>query len=529
MCTPTRGQLLTGIDAARNGAVNVSSGRTLLRADLPTLADLFRANGYATGMFGKWHLGDNYPYRPQDRGFEHVVAHKGGGVGQQPDFWGNDYFDDTYFHNGAPVPHSGYCTDVWFDEATKFIEAHRDEPFFAYVATNAPHAPYLVDGRYAAPYRRQDDIPEPCFYGMITNIDENFGRLRATLSQLGIADDTLLIFMTDNGSSGGCTLDPRGFVTRGYNAGMRGKKGSYYEGGHRVSLLLRHPAGGLAGGRDVDEMCLDVDLLPTFIDLLGLTPPRTVAFDGQTLAPLLRGRRRQLDGDRVHFLQQRQSTSPPEKWTCAVMTRQWRLVGGQELYAVRDDPEQRHDVAAEHPDVLARLRAAYEDWWDEISPRLGEYCPISIGSDRENPTRLDSMDVTGDVAWNQGHVIAAIRASGTWQVRVERTGRYRISLRRWPAEIDLPIDAPASGEMVADCAYGRPDLTPVAIRPVRARAGLFGHQHTLPVAPGDHDAAFEITVEQTGRTQLDAYFVDHDGREQGAYYVYVERLERPQS
>ena len=215
LCTPTRGALMTGRRPVRNGAWATCWGRSILRRTEVTMADVFARSGYRTGMFGKWHLGDNYPYRPQDRGFQTVVAHKGGGVGQTPDFWGNNYFDDTYFRNGEPRAHEGYCTDVWFDEAARFIESAKDGPFFAYVATNAPHHPYLVADRYAEPYRRIPDIPEPDFYGMIANIDENFGRLVRQLDEWGLSENTVLIFMTDNGSSGGCRLGPAGFVAAG--------------------------------------------------------------------------------------------------------------------------------------------------------------------------------------------------------------------------------------------------------------------------------------------------------------------------
>ncbi|MXX02485.1 MAG: sulfatase-like hydrolase/transferase, partial [Gemmatimonadetes bacterium] len=218
LCTPTRGALMTGRRPVRNGAWATCWGRSILRKSETTMADVFGAAGYRTAMFGKWHLGDNYPYRPQDRGFQHVVAHKGGGVGQTPDFWGNNYFDDTYFHNGAPVEHAGYCTDVWFDEAIRFIEgcaggqsatgeAGSDAPFFVYLSTNAPHTPYLVSEEYARPYHGNPDVPEPEFCGMIANIDENFGRLRRRLAELDLEENTILIFMTDNGSSGGSELD----------------------------------------------------------------------------------------------------------------------------------------------------------------------------------------------------------------------------------------------------------------------------------------------------------------------------------
>ena len=545
LCTPTRGALMTGRRPTRNGAWATCWGRSILRKSELTMADVFRHNGYRTAMFGKWHLGDNYPYRPFDRGFEHVVAHRGGGVGQTPDFWGNNYFDDTYFHNGAPVAHSGYCTDVWFDEALRFIESHQDEPFFAYISTNAPHSPYLVEERYKQPYAGNPDIPEPAFYGMITNIDENVGRLRHRLEEMNLAENTILIFMTDNGSSGGCTLEGDEFVQQGYNAGMRGKKGSYYDGGHRVPFFIHWPAGGMVEGCDIDELTLHIDLLPTFIDLCDLDLPRDVAFDGVSLAPLLRDQAGvgydPVDfNDRAHFVQYRQSTEPPEKWTNAVMTRRWRLIRGRELYDMAADPGQRRDVAAESPDVVARLRQAHEDWWAEIEPGLSDYCPISIGSDAENPTRLDAMDVMGDVAWHQTHIVLAQKSTGRWTVDVERPGRYRFALRRWPEELDLPIDEGVSPEEARRHIYATEEGDCNTIEPTRAMLCLFaqdaeagaGHllrcpapgRYILPVHKGEREVTFEFRVEQTGVTELEAWFLDDDGEARGAYYVYVQRL-----
>jgi len=528
LCTPTRGGIMTGRRPVRNGAWATAWGRSILRQDEMTMAEVFRNSGYRTGMFGKWHLGDSYPYRPQDRGFETVVAHKGGGVGQTPDFWGNRYFDDTYFHNGQPVAHEGYCTDIWFDEATAFIEAHRDEPFFAYIATNAPHSPYFVADRYAAQYRENEEILEPEFYGMITNIDENFGRLQAKLDELGLSKRTLLIFMTDNGSSGGCSLGEGQFVSGGYNAGMRGKKGSYYEGGHRVPFFIRWPFGGMVD-RDVDELVDHVDLLPTFIELCGLTPPSPVSFDGVSVAGLLRGESRQLP-DRVHFLQYRQNTHPPEKWTNVVMTRRWRLVGGRELYDIQADPGQEKNVAAEHPDVVEGLRAAHEAWWAEIAPGLEKHCPHILGNDHENPTRLDAMDVMGDIAWDQPHVREARRTTGSWAVEVERAGRYRFSLRRWPEELGLSIDAVPTGED----APGQVDSVEVnrrhgasgenvSLRVQKAQLEIGDFEQTVEIASGAKEAVFELDLGPM-EGNLDAWFVDERGARQGAYYVYVERL-----
>ncbi len=549
LCTPTRGALMTGRRPVRNGAWATCWGRSILRKTETTMADVFGAAGYRTAMFGKWHLGDNFPYRPQDRGFQHVVAHKGGGVGQTPDFWGNNYFDDTYFHNGAPVEHAGYCTDVWFDEAIRFIEqcadgrspdpstAHSrddatssenppepDAPFFVYLATNAPHSPYLVSEEFARPYRGNPDVPEPEFCGMIANIDENFGRLRRTLAELGLEENTILVFMTDNGSSGGSELDENQYVARGYNAGMRGKKGSYYDGGHRVPFFLRWPGGSLDGGRDVDEMSLHIDVLPTFIDLCGLDAP-DVEFDGRSITPLLHGGQERLPGERVHFLQYRQDTVPPEKWTNAVMTRRWRLVRGQELYDIKADPGQRNDVAADHPGEVERLRGAHDAWWDEISPGLETYCPITLGEPAENPARLCAMDVLGDVAWHQTHITQAKESTGSWAVEIARPGRYRFSLRRWPAERDLAIDGMIPPEEARTLIYAPEDARSKAIRPVEARLSLFDEERSEPLESGDKTVEFSLAIGSTGTTVLNASFIDEQGDMQGTYYVDVERLD----
>ena len=518
LCTPSRGAIMTGHNPLRNGAWATCWGRSILRKDEVTMANVFADNGYCTGMFGKWHLGDNYPYRPQDRGFQRVVAHKGGGVGQTPDFWGNNYFDDTYFHNGEPQAHDGYCTDVWFEEAMTFIEDNKDRPFFCYVATNAPHSPYLVADRYKEPYEGNEDILEPAFYGMISNIDENVGKLDAKLDELGLRENTILIFMTDNGSSGGWRDDP----PAGYNAGMRGKKASYYDGGHRVPFFIRWPGGGIPEDRDVEDLITHMDLFPTFIDLCGLQAPDGLAFDGISVAPLLRGGAQDLP-DRTVFAQFRQNTEPPEKWRNVVMTRQWRLVHGTELYDIKADPGQQNDVADRRPEVVARLREAHEEWWREIRPRLDQYCPISLGSDAENPTCLCSMDVLGDVAWNQAHVLMAQKSTGKWCVDVEQPGRYRFSLRRWPEELGLPLDDAAESEL-AHVAPFLPDMKCCAIHPVKARLKLFDREETVAVQPGAKDAAFELQFDRTGETHLEAWFVDAEGEEQGAYYVSVERL-----
>ena len=505
LCTPTRGALMSGHNPLRNGAWATTWGRSLLRRDEVTMADIFAENGYRTGMFGKWHLGDNFPYRPQDRGFQTVVAHRGGGVGQTPDFWGNTYFDDTYFHNGKPKPHEGYCTDIWFDEAMRFIENNQDAPFFCYLATNAPHAPYRVDDAYTRPYLDNENIPHPAFYGMITNIDENMGRLLSKLDELGLSKNTILIFMTDNGSSGGWDTDSR----RGYNAGMRGRKGSYYDGGHRVPFFIRWPEGGIREDLELPHLTTHTDLLPTFTDLCNLGDPDHLAFDGISLAPLLRNEVQTLP-ERNIFVQYRQSMDPPQKWENAVLSGRWRLVRGEELYDIHSDPGQQNDIAEENAEIVQDLRRAHEEWWNEVAPGLEEVCPLVLGDDAENPTTLCAFDVLGDVAWDQSHIKQARACSGRWRVEVARPGRYAISLRRWPTELGLPIDAALADEQS------------VRLAPSQARLTIGNSEHLTDVRAGEKSADFPVAL-QRGVADLRATFLNGNGEKHGAYYVRVER------
>ena len=510
LCTPTRGAIMSGRLPVRNGAWATTWGRSMLRREEVTMADCFRSSGYRTGMFGKWHLGDNYPYRPQDRGFEHVVAHKGGGVGQTPDFWGNSYFDDTYFHNGNPVSHDGYCTDIWFDEAMDWISRIESEPFFCYLATNAPHGPYRVDEKYSSLYTSNPDIPHPNFYGMITNIDENFGRLLTFLRRRRLDDNTIVIFMTDNGSSGGCELDERGFVSGGYNAGMRGKKGSYYEGGHRVPFFIRWPVQGIGGGIDIEGLTFHVDLLPTFIDMCDLDISTDTEFDGISISSLLRADDTSLP-DRTSFIQYRQNTDPPEKWDNAVVTERWRLIGGNELYDIKANPAQEEDVAAQHPDVVMHLRGEHEKWWTEIAPGFAKYCPISLGNPAENPTRLDAFDLMGDVAWDQTHILAAVRASGAWCVDVERDGTYELRVQRWPDEALAPIRKASA------------DGSGTVIHPRRVRVKIGDIEQARDIEDDAEAVQFHLNLSK-GIQALKAWFVDEDGDEYAPYYVYARYL-----
>ena len=505
-CTPTRAALMTARFPGRTGAYRTSSGRTMMHADERTIANVFADNGYATGMVGKWHLGDNAPHRPQDRGFQHVVWHRCGGVGQASDHWGNDYFDDTYERNGKFEKFAGYCTDVWFAESMKFAAANRDRPFFLYLAPNAPHGPYRVPEKWSAPYRGKADWGGGAeFYGMVANIDHNVGLLRKRLDELGLAENTIFVFMTDNGTSNGATFTGlTSEAVKGFNAGMRGKKSSIYEGGHRVPFFIHWPAGGLVGGRDFKSLAAHIDVLPTLAELCGLTLPKNHQPDGDSFAAQLRDPA--LPPHRDHLVIQYQGgphfKTAPEPWSYScVLEDGWRLIDGGALYDIRSDPAQRKDVSGAHPGVVKQLRAHYGPFWDSVSPRMKPVA-IDLGNPAENPTRLCSQDwymPTGNPPWNFGSIKRRPRVSGPWHVDVKRAGRYRVTLRQLPVEADQPVVA------------------------VRARLKLGDDEIEAPVEPDTRGVVFEVEV-NTGKTQLQTWLYDKAGKAGGAYFTEVEWL-----
>ena len=506
-CSPTRAALMTGRYCNRTGVWHTIMGRSLLRKDELTMADVFAANGYRTAIFGKWHLGDNYPYRPQDRGFQEVLIHSAGGIGQGADYWGNDYFDDTYRRNGRAEKFRGYCTDVWFAEAIKFIEANRNRPFFCYLPTNAAHGPFRVPDSYSRLYKdRGLESPAAEFYGMITNIDDNMGRLMRRLDELGLSDNTILIFMTDNGS----TMGRRHGL---FNAGMRDNKGSEYDGGHRVPCFIRWPAGRIKAPRDIGRITAHIDLLPTLIDLCGLGAFDSVRFDGRSLVPLLTGDARNWP-DRI-IITDSQRVDHPVKWRkSAVMTDRWRLVNARQLYDIQSDPGQQVDIAAKHPELVEKLRRAYEKWWQDVSERFDEYCHIVIGSDKADPVLLTSHDIHGQVVWNHEQVRKGKRADGFWAVEIARDGEYELALRRWPVELDRPITA-------AENDRG----TGAKLHATHARLKVGCIDITRPVDKDASQVKFRVRL-QAGKTRLQGWFINafDNGGVFGAYYVLARRL-----
>ena len=478
----------------------------MLHTDEKTIATVFSENGYRTGMIGKWHLGDNAPHRPQDRGFQDVVWHRCGGVGQASDYWGNDYFDDTYERNGKFEKFEGYCTDVWFAEAMRFVEENQKKPFFLYIAPNAPHGPYLVDKKWSDPYKKDIEWGGgPQFYGMVENIDHNVGLLRKQLEKLGLAENTILIFMTDNGTANGAKFDGLTSEAKlGYNAGMRGKKSSVYEGGHRVPFFIHWPKGELVGGRDIDSISAHIDVLPTLAELCGISVPETHQPDGISFAAQLKDSK--APAHRDHHIIQYQGgphfRGAPAKWeyTC-VLQDQWRLIDGEELYDIRKDPAQREDVSATHPDVVEALRSLYPPFWESVSPRM---TPVSIdlGDETENSTVLCSQDwymPTGNPPWNFGSIKRVPRVTGPWKVNVKQAGRYRLTLRQLPSQADKPVVA------------------------VRAKVEIAGKAMESMVEPGSRGVVFEMDL-PAGKTELNTWLFDENDNAGGAYFTEVEAL-----
>ncbi|MEP7363461.1 MAG: arylsulfatase [Acidobacteriota bacterium] len=515
MCTPTRGQLMTGRDALMNGAMNVSSGRTLLRRDLPTMANVFANSGYRTGIFGKWHLGDTYPYRPEDRGFQEALWFPSSHIGATPDAWDNDYFNDRYHHNGKLEQYSGYCTDVFFENALTWMRArgNANEPFFTYLPLNAAHGPLHVPDKYREPYR---DLPRPLasFFGMIANIDENVARLESFLKESGLRDNTILIFVTDNGGTGGVDF---------YNAGMRGRKITLWEGGHRVPFFLRWPKGNLGGApdkaKDVSELTTVQDVLPTLINLCNLKPP-VAKFDGVDFAPLLRGQVNELPDRNIVVQFGRMNVGRPQWGDACVMSKKWRLVSLTGLYDISKDPAQKNNVADEHPEIAARLRDHYETWWKEVGPRLDNFLPIHIGSAKENPT-LASPTEWADVFLDQGNQIRlGVRRTGFWHVVVEHSGQYEFTLRRWPRDIDVAMQDTIRAHKTED---GASYPAGVALPIARARLTVGGSDLSKPVYTDTREVVFTVSLTE-GWTKMQTWFYDDADHEiGGAYFVYCER------
>jgi arylsulfatase A-like enzyme len=537
MCTPTRGQLLTGLDALRNRAMNVSSGRTLLDRRLPTMATFFSDAGYHTGIFGKWHVGDNYPYRPQDRGFKESLWFPSSHIGAVPDFWQNDYFDDTFIHNGQREKCEGYCTDVWFDRAKQWIRSTQEtssKPFFAYLPLNAPHGPHYVPEKYRGPIRASLNEAvqhlrslEPArrmqlerYLAMIANIDENVGGLLKFLDDAQLSDNTILIYLTDNGSTFGPSY---------FNAGMRGGKTTLWEGGHRVPCFIRWPEGKLGPPRAIDELTQVQDLLPTLLELCSIELEERPNFDGFSLASLLQGKIQQFPSRMlvVNYSRMPSATdgnniaSIPSKNGAAVLWKKWRLLNGERLYDVAADPGQTTDVSDQNPNVVRTMKAHLDRWWDGLGPDVIGCERVVMGNKSENPSTLTTCEWLDLFLDQQGQVRRGLARNGVWHLEVDHSGQYKIQLRRWPAESGVPLSAPMPAKRLSDGEFASGRALPIA----SAELKIASTSHSKSTAPEDNEVTFAIELKQ-GACELQATFKDSSGNDLcGAYYVTVEAVD----
>jgi len=491
VCAPTRASLMTGRYNYRTGVVDTWLGRAMMHADEATLAELLSDAGYRTGIFGKWHLGDNYPMRAMDQGFQESLVHRGGGIGQPSDPPGNRYFDPVLMHNGKDVKSAGYCTDIFFDAAIEFVRKNREHPFFAYIATNAPHTPLQISDHYVAPYLRQGvDETTAKIYGMVTNIDENIGDLLTALEQLGLKENTILIFLTDNGPQ-----------QERFNSGLRGRKASVYEGGIRVPFLIRWPAEFEPGTR-IEQAAAHIDLVPTLLDACGVEIPASLKLDGISLLPLLKGEIQALP-KRFLFIQSHRGDVPELGRACAIRGPRHKLVQAAgwpagpmrdphkwELFDLAADPGERSDLTTADPERVAEMKAAYEAWFKEMQNDRGFDPPrISIGTGYENPVTLTRQDWRGPRAsWSPD-------ALGYWEVKVAARGRYRVTLR-------FPPDA---SSVQAELRIG----------PIR-RVAEFDS--------GTQSMTFEPVSLSPGDCRVEAILHFPDNKSIGVHYVDMEKL-----
>lgn len=376
-CSPCRASLLSGRHEFKNGVTHTILERERMSLETYTLSQMLKSVGYTTGIFGKWHLGDEEAYRPESRGFYEVYIHGGGGIGQTfpgscGDAPGNTNINPALWHNGKWEKNTGYCTDLFFAQATKWMDAKRmaNQPFFAYIPLNAAHGPHVVPEEYYRQYLGKPGVTEDIakFFGMIENLDTNFGALLKKLKEWGIEDNTLVIYIgTDNGGTAGVKI---------FNAEMRGGKGTAYQGGTRSPLFVRWPAAGIPSGAECDALSSAIDIFPTLAAITGAKRSDKVnqQVEGKNLFPLFKNPKAEWP-DRIlvhHVGRWAKGSDPSEsKFTaCAIQNSRFTLVNNEELYDLQTDPGETTNVIDTHAEVVAKLRAVYDQWWSVALPLM---------------------------------------------------------------------------------------------------------------------------------------------------------------
>jgi arylsulfatase A-like enzyme len=444
VCAPTRSSLMTGRYSLRTGIRDTYNGGAIMASNEVTIAEMLKQENYSTGIFGKWHLGDNYPSRPSDQGFDESLIHLSGGMGQVGDittyFKGDkSYFDPVLWHNNKKEAYEGYCSDIFTEQAISFIEKNTASPFFCYLAFNAPHTPLQVPDKYYQQYKDID--PSSGFeddngsfvkmteknkedarkvYAMVTNIDDNIGKLLKKLDDLNITDNTLIIFMTDNGPQ----------QTR-YVGGMRGRKGDVYQGGVRVPFYLKFPS-SFDGNKNIETMAAHIDILPTLAQVCNIDLPEKKKIDGKSLLPLIMGKEVGWADRPLFFYWTRRY--PELYYNMALRKGDYKLVGKTnynaqitdfELFDLKKDPYEQSNIVLEDSTIANNIKKDLDDIYNEliVSENLINQPRIIVGSTYENPIILNRNDAGGQRGiWAQEEVY------GKWKVSIEE-GHYDVKFK----------------------------------------------------------------------------------------------------
>ncbi|TMM55763.1 arylsulfatase [Maribacter algarum] len=450
-CSASRAAILTGRYPYRTGVTAVTQVDHFMNTQETTIAEILSDNGYRTGIFGKWHLGDNAPMRPTDQGFQEALVHKGGGIGQAAGPAGNTYFDPILEHNNVSKKYEGYCDDIFTDAAIDFISKKGKQPFFAYLATNLPHFPLQVPDEKAQPFREMGLHEDNALtYGMLDNIDGNVGRVLKRLKKLGIEENTIVIFLSDNG--------PRTRRTKNdtypgrWVANLRGTKTSAYDNGIRVPFYVKWPK-AFKKGITTNQMGTAIDILPTLLDACNIPVTKELKVDGQSLLPLWKGETNTLK-KRTYFVQMHYGPTPFKYMHFSARTQKYKLVSPHnfphgivhqptdfelknvlknlELYDVENDPSERKNIAGQHPEIVDQLLEEYDTWFDEVTEErdASGIQRIHLGTKAQLHTNLSRFDWGGPRVISRfdygGPRVIEDNQLGYWQVTTE-AGNYEVS------------------------------------------------------------------------------------------------------
>jgi arylsulfatase A-like enzyme len=427
LCAPTRASLLTGRYHLKTGTTSVSKGLEIMDTEETTMAEVFKANGYATGIFGKWHNGSHFPNRPTEQGFDEFIGFCAG-------HWAN-YFDSKLDSGYTEIQSKGFITDYLADKAIDFIDRNKDEPFFCYVPFNAPHGPFQVPDQYFEKYKAKGlDDKLAAIYGMVENVDDNIARLLAKLESEGLSENTIVVFMTDNGPNG----------VR-YNGHMKGIKGHVDEGGVRVPAIIKWP-GKIEAGKVIKTLAAHIDWLPTLQDLCRLTPIKGRKIDGISLASILTDEEKDISGrtifTHVAFLEKELKERPG-----SLRTSQYRFVSkgdNAELYDMISDPNQEKDIASENVEVTNDFSTKYNTWFTNASKDYQPIKPISLNAAFVELPAFESQ-FEGHIKFVEGHGWAhdylvnwaSTDDEMTWLVNSDMDKEMKVYLRYTCPEIEL--------------------------------------------------------------------------------------------